>query len=59
MKALARSYVWWPGLDSDIEGLVADCEACKVMAVMPATAPHQPWQHPNAPWDRVHIDFDE
>jgi len=38
---------------------VADCEACKVMAAMPATAPRHPWQHPNAPWDKVHIDFSE
>jgi len=59
MKTLARSYVWWPGLDSDIEGLMVDCEVCKVTAAMPAAVLCHPWQHPNAPWDRVHIDFGE
>jgi len=38
MKAFARSSVWWPGLYSDIEGLVADYEACKVKAA--STTPH-------------------
>ena len=59
MKALARSYIWWPGLDTAIETLVSDCEACKVTAAMPAAVPRHPWQHPNAPWDRVHIDYGE
>ncbi|KAG5872496.1 hypothetical protein JTB14_025029 [Gonioctena quinquepunctata] len=27
MKALARSHVWWPGLDADIERLVRDCSS--------------------------------
>ncbi|XP_065892763.1 uncharacterized protein [Dysidea avara] len=57
VKALARSYIWWPGLDTAIETLVSDCEACKVTAAMPAAVPRHPWQHPNAPWDRVHIDY--
>ena len=59
MKALARSYVWWPGLDYAIELLVGDCEACKITAAMPAAVPRHPWQHPAAPWDRVHIDYGE
>ena len=28
MKALARSYVWWPGLDEDVEDRVRHCMAC-------------------------------
>ncbi|KRY24732.1 hypothetical protein T01_1219 [Trichinella spiralis] len=29
MKALARSYVLWPKLDSEIENLVRTCELCQ------------------------------
>ncbi len=28
IKALARSYVWWQGIDSDIENLVKSCKIC-------------------------------
>ena len=28
MKALTRSYVWWPGLDQEIERVVNNCEQC-------------------------------
>ena len=31
MKALARSFIWWPGLDKAIEEVAAQCEPCKVM----------------------------
>jgi len=29
MKALARSYFWWPKLDADIEAVVKRCVACQ------------------------------
>ena len=29
IKALARRYVWWPGLDKDIEHLVKSCLPCQ------------------------------
>ena len=28
IKALARSYVWWPGIDADIENIVKSCKIC-------------------------------
>ena len=28
MKALARMYIWWPGIDSDIEKSVRICTEC-------------------------------
>eukprot|EP00731_Ephydatia_muelleri_P032647 Em0024g191a len=59
MKALARSYIWWPELDKDIEDLAASCDQCKRVASMPELAPRHPWQYPSAPWDRVHVDFGE
>ena len=57
MKALALSYIWWPGMDKEIEKMAAQCEACKNIAALPPTAPYHPWPCPAAPWDRVHIDF--
>ena len=59
MKALARSHVWWPHLDDDIEALCTDCEACKTTTAMPAPAPIHPWQYPSSQWERIHIEFDE
>ena len=29
MKSLARSYVWWPQMDSDIESTVIECSECQ------------------------------
>ena len=31
MKSVARSYMWWPGLDKDIEKLAKSCTACLAM----------------------------
>ena len=57
MKALARSYVWWPGMDRDIETLVHKCEQCQIHQKAPAKAPLHPWEWPNEPWTRLHIDY--
>ena len=29
IKWLARSYIWWPGIDKDLENRVKDCEDCQ------------------------------
>ena len=57
MKSLARSYVWWPGLDKDIEDLAKSCLACQSHKHAPAVAPLHPWTWPTSPWNRIHIDF--
>ena len=57
MKANARSYVWWPGLDKSLEQIAKDCQACKSTKNMPAVAPLHPWIWPSRPWQRLHIDF--
>jgi transposase InsO family protein len=59
MKALARSFVWWPGLDQEIENMVAGCDQCKMTSSLPSAAPRHPWQHLTTHWERVHIDFGE
>ena len=57
MKAVARSHVWWPCLDSSIEQTVRGCEACQLNRHMPAKAPLHPWSWPMTPWERIHVDF--
>lgn len=46
MKALARSYMWWPGLDQEIEQQVNSCKSCQSVRNRPATAPLHPWSWP-------------
>ena len=57
MKGLARSHVWWPGIDSQVEALVHQCTACQATRNQPPPAPLHPWPCPPEPWHRVHIDF--
>ncbi len=57
MKALAQSYFWWPKLDDDIETLAKSCSTCQEHMKAPATAPLHPWEWPEKPWKRIHIDY--
>ena len=50
MKSLARMYVWWPGLDKDIEELVKACHECQACQPAPPAAPLHPWKWPTRPW---------
>ena len=56
MKGLARSYVWWPGLDKAIEDRVRYCHICQENRASPAKAPLHPWEWPSRPWARIHLD---
>ena len=57
MKALARSYIWWPKMDQEIEDLVKRCSVCQESRPSPPPAPLHPWQWPSQPWSRLHLDF--
>ncbi|XP_039602164.1 uncharacterized protein K02A2.6-like [Polypterus senegalus] len=57
MKALARSFVWWPGIDEDIEKIAQQCSGCQMVQNEPERAPLHPWEWPTLPWQRLHIDF--
>ena len=56
IEALAKSYLWWPQLDIEIEHIVKNCQQCKTTATNPPAAPTQPWIVPQNPWERVHVD---
>ena len=57
MKSLSRSYVWWPGIDKDIETKVKACSECQQNQKTPEKAPLHPWDWPDRPWMRLHIDY--
>ena len=57
MKAVARSYFWWSGIDKAIENLAKACIPCQEQKSNPPVAPLHPWAWPTTPWKRIHIDF--
>ena len=42
MKDLARTIVWWPGLNEDIEHKVQGCSSCQETRKTPSKAPLHP-----------------
>ena len=56
MKSLSHSYVWWPGIDSDIVKRVRGCNMCQMNRPSPSKAPLHPWEYPSRPWARIYID---
>lgn len=57
MKALARSYVWWAKLDKEVEDTVKACATCQEHRNVLAPAPLHPWDWPDKPWNRIHVDY--
>lgn len=57
MKAIARSYFWWPGIDNDIEYTARKCENCIQVRPAPPKAVLTPWKWPEQVWTRIHVDF--
>ena len=57
IKRLARGYVWWPGMDQELEVAVRECDQCQQHQKSPARAPMHPWEWPERPWARIHIDY--
>ena len=57
MKQLARSIVWWPRIDAHIETKGKYCEQCAMLQKSPSPVPLHPWEWPNRPWTRIHVDY--
>ncbi|XP_055622834.1 uncharacterized protein K02A2.6-like [Toxorhynchites rutilus septentrionalis] len=57
MKSLARSFVYWPNIDDDVESFVRQCCSCATAAKSPRKTTLASWPIPTKPWDRVHIDY--
>ena len=57
MEELARSYLWWPNLDKDLEELCNSCPDCLSHRANPPKAELHPWEWPTRPWHRIHVDY--
>jgi len=56
-KSVARSSVWWPGIDEDVRNTVRQCVACQLAASSPPRTYISPWPAPNSAWERIHLDY--
>ncbi|KAA3681810.1 uncharacterized protein DEA37_0004819 [Paragonimus westermani] len=57
MKAIARGFAYWPGMDDHISELVKRCSKCQQAAKLPKKQDPVPWDLPKGPWSRIHLDF--
>lgn len=57
MKALARSYCWWPRLDAEIEQISRNCLQCQLTRPNPKKVTTHVWEAAKRPFERVHVDF--
>ncbi|XP_026541546.1 uncharacterized protein K02A2.6-like [Notechis scutatus] len=57
MKALAHSYVWWPGMDAQISSWVSTCQPYQATRPAPPSSTPARWEDAGAPWSRLHIDL--
>ncbi|XP_014663413.1 PREDICTED: uncharacterized protein K02A2.6-like [Priapulus caudatus] len=56
MKQLARTAVYWPNIDDDIENTCRKCMACAEHQNKPSKPAVHPWMLPEKPWSRLHLD---
>lgn len=56
MKSCARSLMFWPGIDKEIEALCAACIPCCANRQNPTKVELTPWPVEEEPWKRVHVD---
>ncbi|XP_067947279.1 uncharacterized protein [Watersipora subatra] len=57
IKSIARSIMWWPNIDQDIESTSKACEACMVLGNNPKAATVHPWLPTSRPYQRVYIEY--
>lgn len=56
-KAIARSFMWWPGIDADLETAIKSCKSCLSVRPNPQKAGLIPWELPERVWSRIHVDY--
>lgn len=55
-RARARSSVWWPNIDADVENLVKKCHIC-LKHSRNRQMPLKPMEFPERPWQQVGMDL--
>ena len=55
---MARQYLWWPKLNSEIEEIARNCESCREQDPMPSKVTSASWDWPARPWRRLHLDYE-
>ena len=54
---LENMCAWWPKIDKQIEEKVKSCNPCQTNRKTPELAPLHPWEWPDKPWSRIHVDY--
>ncbi len=57
VKSVARSFVWWPNINEQIETMTKLCKPCQDSQNSPAKSKPHPWTPAKRPWERIHADF--
>ncbi|XP_055522952.1 uncharacterized protein K02A2.6-like [Wyeomyia smithii] len=57
MRSIARQYVYWPNIDSDVTRAVSVCTDCASVAKTDRKTNLSSWPAPEKPWQRVHLDY--
>ncbi|CAB0007785.1 unnamed protein product, partial [Nesidiocoris tenuis] len=57
MRAAAKSHVWWPNIDREIEHHVSSCTSCQESHPKEQEVPLFSWSVPSERWSRLHLDF--
>ena len=56
-KQRARSCLYWPSMNTDVENLVNGCEVCNKFSPTIRKEPMIPYEVPSRPWEKVGVDY--
>lgn len=56
-KNRARSLIYWPGIDQDIENIIGRCQVCQKYRSSNVKEPYLPHEVPNLPFDKIGMDI--
>lgn len=57
-KKLARGFIFWPSMSSDIDRMAENCEACNCFAIrMNWKEPLLSHETPTLPWEKIEMDI--